>query len=120
MLRDRAITKKSFTTYITPPADLYETQDSYLIFLDMPGVSKDDLNVKVIDNRLIVQGKFEIEKPKDSEVLFNEIEKGEYRREFILSGDVDRNKIEAKLVNGVLTLTLAKREESKEIEIKIN
>jgi len=119
MLRDRAM-KKSFTTYITPPADLYETQDSYMIFLDMPGVSKDDLNVKVIDNRLIVQGKFEIEKPKDSEVLFNEIEKGEYRREFILSGDVDRNKIEAKLVNGVLTLTLAKREESKEIEIKIN
>jgi HSP20 family molecular chaperone IbpA len=64
MLRDRAITKKSFTTYITPPADLYETQDSYMIFLDMPGVSKDDLNVKVIDNRLIVQGKFGIEKPR--------------------------------------------------------
>ncbi|CUS97541.1 Hsp20/alpha crystallin family protein [Candidatus Chrysopegis kryptomonas] len=121
MRRDRSIIKneKSLRTYITPPADLYETPDAYILYIDLPGVTKENLNIKVVDNSLIVQGKFELSLPKDSDTMFSELAKGEYRREFVLAGDVDRNKIDAKLVNGVLILTLGKKEESKEIEIKI-
>jgi len=114
MIRDKNLKK-----YITPPVDIYETPDSYVLFLDMPGVVKEDLSVKVVDNSLIVQGKFDIPISKDDEVLLNEIARGEYRREFMLSGDVDTDKISARLVDGVLILTLAKNEKSKEIEIKI-
>jgi len=122
MRKDRSIAKyeKDLKTYITPPVDMYETPDSYILFLDMPGVTKENLKIKVLDDTLVVQGKFDVPVSKDDEILFNELIYGEYKREFILSGDVDRNKINAKLDNSVLILTLGKKDEGKEIEIKIN
>ncbi len=121
MKRTKAIVKdeKDLRRYITPAVDLFEAPDSYILFIDMPGVSKENLSVKIVDDSLVVQGKFDIPIGKDERVLLNEIADGEYRREFVLSGDVDRNKIDAKLVNGVLILTLGKSEKSKEVEIKI-
>lgn len=122
MRKDGSIAKRegNLKAYIMPPVDMYQTPDSYVMFLDMPGVTRENLKIKVVDDTLIIQGNFEIHVSKDDEILFNELMRGEYKREFILPGDVDKNKIEAKLVNGVLILTLGKKEESREIEIKIN
>lgn len=105
--------------YILPLIDMYETPDSYILFVDMPGVTKENLDVKVIGNSLIVRGKSDIPVSRNDGVLLDEITKGEYMREFVLSDDVDRDKIEARLTNGVLILKLRKSEKSKEIEVKI-
>ncbi len=120
MKRSRAIIRnESLRKYIMPPVDMYETPDSYILFLDMPGVTKENLNIKVVGDSLVVRGKFDLPVSKGDEMLLNEIAKGEYVREFVLSGDIDRDKIDAKLTNGVLVLKLGKSEKSKEIEIKI-
>ncbi len=113
------IKNESLKKYILPPVDMYETPDSYILFLDMPGVAKENLNIKVVGDSLVVRGKFDLPVSKGDEMLLNEIVKGEYMREFVLSGDVDRDKIGAKLTNGVLVLKLGKSDKSKEIEIKI-
>lgn len=108
--------------YILPLIDMYETPDSYILFVDMPGVTKENLDVKVIGNSLVVRGKSYIPVSRNARndgVLLDEITKGEYMREFVLSDDVDRDKIEARLTNGVLILKLRKSEKSKEIEVKI-
>jgi HSP20 family protein len=104
---------------VAPRADVYYTTDGYHVLLDMPGVSKSDINLKVEEDELIVTGKIQ-EQPKDYEIVYNEICYDGYHRHFIIPNDVDKNKISAKYENGVLDLFLQKGEEYKPkfIEIK--
>jgi len=105
--------------YVAPYTDIYISKEGYQLFLDMPGIKKENFNVKVNNDELIVTGKKNFEAAK-SEYLANEIFYNGFHRHFVLPNDVDTDKIDAAYENGVLKLLLHKREEFKPklIEIK--
>jgi HSP20 family protein len=101
------------------PADIEETDDAYLIELDLPGVKPEDVNVELRDNLLRVIG--EIKERERSGILRRRSRRvGSFEHVVSLPGDVDANRVEAKLVNGVLTVRVAKPATSqpRRIEVK--
>jgi HSP20 family molecular chaperone IbpA len=105
--------------FFTPPADIYETKDSFVVIMDIPGVGKDDLNVMVEEDELTVTGGVAADWPRKGNLIHQEYRVGSYKRRFALSGALDRDKVSAKLESGVLTLTLPKSDRLKPKEIKI-
>jgi len=105
--------------FIAPFADIYTSKEGYHILLDIPGVLKENLKIQVEKDELVVTGKIS-NGDKNVKQLYNEIFYDGYHRHFILPDDVDTDKIEANYDNGVLSLTLNKKEEFKPklIEIK--
>ncbi len=72
MKKSKAMIKnEGLRKYILPPVDMYKTSDSYIFFLDMPGVKKEDLNIKVVGDSLIVRGKFDVPVSKGDDMLLN-------------------------------------------------
>ena len=96
-----------------PMADIYETQDALTVILEMPGVEKNNVDVRVEDGVLHVEGKLDLSKYRDLQPLYIEYNVGHYARSFQLSSKIDQNEIEAALKDGVLSLTLPKVEEAK-------
>jgi len=103
---------------IAPFADVYFSKDAYHILLDMPGVSKDNFKVKVDKDELIISGY--LGSGDKQEYIYNERFYSGYHRHFRIPNDVDVDKIAAHYENGVLNLTLNKREEFKPKFIEIN
>jgi len=107
---------------LIPPADIFEDEDGISVVLDMPGVSKDRLQVKADGNGLLVEGGAEISMPEGMEAVYADIRATHYRRSFGLTGELDTDRIEAALKDGVLTIRIPKRAELKprRIDIKID
>ena len=103
---------------IVPPVDIYETKDDVVLVADVPGVEKKNLTLDIDDDELTIRGTFE-ERDSGGEKLIDECVYGEYRRTFTLGDTIDREKVAAKLENGVLTLTLPKHERTKPRKIEI-
>jgi HSP20 family protein len=105
----------------TPAVDIHETNDSYVVKADLPGVNKDDIHVDIRDNTLTIRGekKYEEKVSKDNYVR-TERAYGTFLRSLILPQNVDADKIEAKYKDGVLELTIPKKEEAKPKQIEIN
>ena len=105
----------------TPRFDIKETSESYVLKADLPGIAEKDLSVKVVDNRLSVEGTRETEDTKEGE-KYHTIERhfGSFHRSFDLPQSVDAESVEATLKEGVLTLTLPKKVEvqPRTIEVK--
>lgn len=104
-----------------PTVDVFEKKDEYVFKLEVPGLSKDDINVEFHNNTLTVQG----EKKEDKEVKeenYHRIEsfKGKFSRSFTLPKNINSKKIDAKMKDGVLELRVAKAEEAKAKSIPIN
>ena len=102
----------------TPNADVYEAETSYVIAMDVPGISREALEIEVDENRLIVKGMREIEEMKQHR---SERPRGRFVRTFTVPGSVDQSKIAADYKDGVLQITLPKRKEPKaqRVEIKV-
>lgn len=111
---------RSHERYITPPVDIYETADGLVVKADLPGVSKEGLDVRVENNLLTIRGKAAHAAPGDS--VYREYELVNFFRQFELNERVDQSKISADLKHGVLTLNLPKAEEAKprKIEVKVS
>ncbi len=109
--------------YETPKVDVYETDDSYVLKADLPGLKKEDIKIDVNDNTLTFRGEKKIEEKteKDNYVRV-ERSYGSFKRSFTLSDKVDSENIKAGYKDGVLEITLAKKEEAKpkEINIEVN
>jgi HSP20 family protein len=103
---------------IVPPVDIYETENDIFLVADVPGVSKDTLQLDVDNDELTIKGVFK-RQDTDGQRLINECVYGEYSRTFTLGDTIDREKIGAKLEDGVLTLTLPKHEKVKPRKITI-
>lgn len=102
------------------PMDVSERENQFIIRANMPGIKKDNIKVSVHENDLIVEGKQEDEKTdKDETVYRYERFKGNYRRVVSLPEICDTDKVEAKLEDGVLTLTVPKKEPTPTKEIKV-
>ena len=104
---------------LLPPADIFEDADGISVVLDMPGVSKDRLHVKADGNGLVVEGDAQISMPEGMEAVYADIRATHYRRSFGLTSELDAERIEAGLKDGVLTLRIPKRAELKPRRIDI-
>jgi HSP20 family molecular chaperone IbpA len=102
-----------------PPADIYESQDALTVILEMPGVDKDNVDVRVEGGMLKVEGRLDLSKYQGLLPLYTEYNIGHYARSFRLSGKIDQSRIGAELKNGVLSVTLPKAEEAKPRTIKV-
>lgn len=108
----------SDTRTIIPAADIYETSDYYTIILDMPGTAKEKIEISAEDESLKIKAKA-MEVEKDWKVVRTEFEMGDYERVFTIGGKVNRDSIEAKYENGILTLKLGKSEGAKPRKIEV-
>ncbi|MGB2691243.1 MAG: Hsp20/alpha crystallin family protein [Thermodesulfobacteriota bacterium] len=104
----------------TPKVDIYETDSSYVLSAELPGLTKEQINIDVNDNTLTINGekRFEEKVEKDNYVRV-ERNYGSFSRSFSLSDDVNPEGITASYKEGVLELTLLKKEEAKPKEIKV-
>lgn len=103
-----------------PLADIYETEDLYSLKLEIPGVSKENLDILIENNELVISAKSSLENSDEKKCKYSEFRAMDYRRTFRIGNDIDRSKVEAKLENGVLTLLLHKHETVKPRKININ
>ncbi len=103
---------------LIPASDIYETENAYVILMEMPGIDKSTLSVKVDDDRLIVEAKT-VEIGKEWRAIDTEFELGEYHREFRIGAKVNRETIEASYQDGILTITLHKAEDFKPRQIEV-
>jgi HSP20 family molecular chaperone IbpA len=92
----------------SPTVDIFEDEQALILVADMPGVPKENLTIDLRDDVLTVTGVPSVSTPKDDTIILQEFEIGKYFRQFTLSEVIDQGKIEAKLTNGVLRLTLPK------------
>ncbi len=104
-----------------PPVDIYETDESLVLQAELPGINPDDVEIRVEDNTLYLKGERKFEKEVKEENL-HRVERayGTFSRNFALPGSVDASNVKAEYKNGILTLTMPKREEAKPKTIKIN
>jgi HSP20 family protein len=103
-----------------PTADIYEDQDSLKVILEMPGVEKGNVNVRVEEGVLVVEGRLDLTKYRGLQPLYTEYNIGNYARSFRLSSAIDQDKIGAELKDGVLSLTLPKAEKAKARTIQVS
>jgi len=103
--------------FVPPPVDIYETQDGLVLLADLPGVSPNDLKIRLEDSILTIQAR-----PKhlvEAEPIYREFELVNFFRQFELSEEVDQEKIAASLSHGVLRLYLPRAEKAKPREIPV-
>jgi HSP20 family protein len=108
------------TEAFIPPIDIHEAPDGLKLEADLPGATEQSLQIQLEDNVLSLYAKVDSPAPEGARLLHEEYRLGDYRRSFILSDEVDRDRIAAELKNGVLTLFLpkAERARTRRIEIK--
>jgi HSP20 family molecular chaperone IbpA len=104
----------------TPPIDISEDDNGINLAVDMPGTDREQVDVTVDNNTLVIEGRpVAVEAPDGYELVSREYEVGRYRREFTLSNDVDSDKIKARSRNGVLYVTIPRKEVQKARKIRI-
>lgn len=101
-------------------ANLYQSGDAFEMRLEVPGMDKDALDIKIQGNYLEISGKREQDVPEGYKVHKTERLNGTFSRSFTLPDDVDSTRVEAKLKDGVLYLTLPKSEAAKPRQITIS
>lgn len=103
-----------------PNVDVYENEGSYVLKAELPGVNKEDIRIDINNNALTLKGekKFEEKTEKDNYVRI-ERSYGSFTRTFVLPDKVDSESIKANYKDGVLEITLPKKEEAKPKEIKV-
>lgn len=106
--------------FYIPKTDIYEKEDALYVVMEMPGVSKDGIAVRVEDDVLRVEGQIDFANYRDMRPVYTEYNIGHFRRRFSLSSKIDRERISASTDNGVLTVVLPKAEEAKPRRITIN
>jgi HSP20 family protein len=102
-----------------PAADIYEAENDLTVILEMPGVEKKNVDIRVEDGALIVEGRLDLTKYQGLQPVYTEYNIGHYARSFRLSSKIDQNKIAAEITDGVLSLKLPKVEEAKPRTIQV-
>ena len=114
----RAADGASRAEVLRPPVDVVDEGDAYRLIVEMPGVSQDALSVKLEADELLLVG---TRKALDEERLLKNGRRADlpFEARFALGGDVDRGKIRARLEDGLLYVTLPRREEDKPRKIEV-
>lgn len=114
---DEALESES---WVAPLVDIYETEDNFFLIATMPGVTKDNVKVKLEDGSLVMMGRIDFDNATKRKYILQENELGNYYRKFNVSESINSNKIDAGFENGQLTVTLPKLERVKPKTIEIN
>ena len=117
---ERSSDESSITTW-APTVDIYETEHELVVKADLPDIKPEELDIRVENNILTIRGERKFEKKvNESNYLRVERSYGSFSRSFSLANTVNTEAIKAEYKNGVLTLTVPKREEAKPKQIKVN
>ena len=113
---ERTRSRRSFV----PRSDIYETQKEIIVLADVPGANEKTVDITLEKNVLSITAYVEPAIPSGFEVAYAEYEEGDYQRSFRLSDEIDRDKIEAVVSEGVLRLRLPKSQgaQTKKIAVK--
>jgi HSP20 family molecular chaperone IbpA len=103
----------------TPALDIHENADGLVLEADLPGVKSEGLEVRVEDNVLHIFGKAAWPIPTDARLLYEELRPGDFYRSFILSDEVDTERIAAEFNHGVLRLKLPKAAKARPRKIEV-
>src|SRR6185295_12361777 len=102
-----------------PDFDIYETKDALWMKADMPGIDESSVRVHLNDGVLTVEGSVALDAYQNVQPVYSEYRIGNYRRRFSLSNEIDAERINGKMVHGVLHLELPKAEKAKPRQIAI-
>ena len=104
---------------LLPPVDVIEDATGITLYADLPGVSKDRLNLHVDADALTIEGEMGLEMPQGMEATHAEVSLPRFRRVFTLSKELDTEKLSAELKQGVLKLRIQKAEHAKPRRIEV-
>jgi HSP20 family molecular chaperone IbpA len=104
---------------LVPAVDIFEDARGITVQAEMPGVSKDRLNVQADRNSLLIEGEAAIDMPAGMEALHADVQATKFRRTFVLSAELETGEIEASLRDGVLTVHIPKRAELRPRKIEV-
>jgi HSP20 family protein len=104
---------------LRPATDIFEQPDGITLQMDVPGASRDRLTLQVTRDRLDVEAEVRVDMPQDIEALYADLRATRYQRSFVLSGELDADKVEATLKDGLLTLRIPKRVELRPRKIEV-
>jgi HSP20 family molecular chaperone IbpA len=94
---------------LAPAVNIFENNHGITVQAEMPGVSKDRLNVQADRHSLLIEGDIAIDMPAGIQALYADVQGTKYRRSFVLSGELEIDQIEAQLKDGQLTVRIPKR-----------
>ncbi len=96
--------------------DIREEEDAYILSALVPGLKAEDINIQVHEDIVSIEGEF---KEEDASFLMNELPRGAFRRSLQMPTEIDPDKVEARIADGVLTLTLPRAESAKPKRIQV-
>lgn len=107
---------------VTPPVDVVEDDSGITLYADLPGVSREGLDVKVEGDTLTIEGTVSLALPENTSALYAELRTARFRRAFTLSRELDTGRIDASLKDGVLRLRVTKQEQAqpRRIEVQVH
>lgn len=119
---DRASQEATRKVTITPAVDIVEDSQAVTLLADLPGVSRDKLDIRVHDDSLTIEAESVVATPANVRPAYAEARRFNYARRFVVSKDFDTSRVEANLKDGVLQLRIPRREESKprRVEVRIS
>ena len=106
--------------YFRPYTDIFESTDAITVTMDMPGVDKNDVDVKLEKDVLTITGHVDLSRYEGLEPVYTEYNVGNYVRSFTISNEVDQDAISATIDQGVLTVSLPKVKEAAARRIAVN
>jgi HSP20 family protein len=116
----RAFEEQNLTTW-APAVDIYESEHELVVKADLPDIKPEELDIRVENNILTIRGERKFEKKVDQKSYLRvERAYGSFARSFSLANTVNPEAIKADYKDGVLTLSIPKREEAKPKQIKVN
>lgn len=104
----------------TPLIDIYETDEGLHLIADLPGVNANSLDLQVQDNKLTLFGRVAPVVPPEAQLLHKEYDEGDFLRSFILSDEVDHERISAKINAGILEIALPRAHKTQPRRIQVN
>ena len=106
---ERKGSNNSSSRAATPAVDIFEDADRITLLADMPGVSRENLEVRLDGDTLAIEGKVSIAAPEGMRALWAEVNVPRFQRKFTLSRELDAGRIQANLKDGVLSLRIPKQ-----------
>jgi HSP20 family protein len=104
---------------LVPPVDIVEDAEGITLRADLPGVDRENLNIGVDGETLTLEATVSLGETAGIQPVYSEIRVAQYRRSFVLGRDLDANRIEASIRDGVLTLRIPKAEQAKPRRIEV-
>jgi HSP20 family molecular chaperone IbpA len=105
--------------FVVPAVDVFETDSEITLLADLPGVTRDQLQVRVDGENLVLEAVASTAGPENLEIVYGELQCPAYRRQFTLSRELDTQRVGAQLRDGVLRLTIPKTEEARPRRIQV-